>query len=166
MYPGYLESFHIKYPHLKNLSYDQHYNLLLRDTTEFAGSYNRNFRELGIDAKCIIANDIALQKKWKSENGIISQANEDIIFKQVDQFKPEILWIENLDFLNINWLNTVKKEIRSIRLVIAYHCAPYNQSILEKLKCIDFVITCTPGLKQTFENEGLRSYLVYHGFDS
>ena len=65
------------------LSYEDHYNLLIEDTTEFAGSYTRNFRKLGIDAKCIIANDTVLQKKWKSENKINSEKNSDILFEQL-----------------------------------------------------------------------------------
>jgi spore maturation protein CgeB len=166
MYPGYLKLFQEKFPEIKKMSYNDHIDLLLSDTTEVAGSYNRNFRKSGIDANCIIANDISLQKKWRSEYGLRSWAKEDILFKQVKIFKPEILWIENLDYLSINWFAKVKKEIRSIRLIIACHCAPYNQTILAKLKCADFVITCTPGLKQTFENIGIRSYLVYHGFDN
>jgi spore maturation protein CgeB len=50
-------------------------------------------------------------------------------------------------------------------LIIAYHCAPYDKDTLGKLRNADFIITCTPGLKKTLESEGLRTYLVYHGFD-
>lgn len=165
MYPGYLEAFHKKYPQIDNLSYDDYYNLLLSDTTEFAGSYNKNFRKSGIDAKCIITNDIFSIYKWRSENGIKSRDIKDVIIDQVKAFNPEILWLENLSNINRSWLNYVKKEVRSIKLIIAYHCAPYNQSLLEKLRGVDFVITCTPGIKNALEEEGIRSYLVYHGFD-
>lgn len=166
MYPGYLESFYRKNPQTGNLSYDDHYNLLINDTTEFAGSYTRNFRKLGINAKCIISNDSILQSKWKSENKLSSDKNSDILFEQVNSFKPDILWIENLSFINLDWFNNIRTKIKSVKLIIAYHCAPYNKATLDKLKNADFIITCTPGLKQSFENEGLKAYLVYHGFDS
>lgn len=166
MYPGYLESFYRTNPRAKNLSYDEHYNLLINDTTEFAGSYTRNFRKLGINAKCIISNDRVLQSKWKSENKLSSDKNSDILIEQADSFKPDILWIENLSFINHDWFNNIRTKIKSVKLIIAYHCAPYNRNTLEKLRNADFIITCTPGLKQSFENEGLKAYLVYHGFDS
>lgn len=166
MYPGYLESFYRTNPRAKNLSYDEHYNLLINDTTEFAGSYTRNFRKLGINAKCIISNDRVLQSKWKSENKLSSDKNSDILIEQADSFKPDILWIENLSFINHDWFNNIRTKIKSVKLIIAYHCAPYNRDTLEKLRNADFIITCTPGLKQSFENEGLKAYLVYHGFDS
>ena len=166
MHSGYLESFYKKYPQAADLSYDDHYNLLMSDTTEFAGSYCRNFRKLGTDAKCVITNDNVLQCKWKNENNIKTENNCDLIFEQVHSFKPDILWIENLSYLNADWFDSVRNKIKSVRLIIAYHCAPYNKSLLEKLKNVDFIITCTPGIKMALESEGLRSYHVYHGFDS
>ncbi|HEY5536019.1 MAG TPA: hypothetical protein VIL99_13930, partial [Ignavibacteria bacterium] len=65
MYSGSLELFYEKHPDTAQLTYDQHYSLLMSYTTEFAGSYTRNFRKLGIDARCVVANDVLLQNKWK-----------------------------------------------------------------------------------------------------
>jgi spore maturation protein CgeB len=166
MYPGSLESFYLNNPDTENLSYDDHNSLLVNDTTEFAGSYTRNFRKAGIDTRCIISNDNYLQDKWKSENGLKSNNKSDILFEQINAFKPDILWIEDLNSVNDEWFNNVRKKIRTIKLIIAYHCAAYKKDLIEKLKNADFIITCTPGLKESFENEGLKTYLVYHGFDN
>jgi len=165
MYPGYLESFYRKNPQTNVQPYEDHYNLLINDATEFAGSYTRNFRKLGIDAKCIISNDKLLQTKWKYENNLNSDRNSDILYEQINSYKPDILWIENLGYINNDWFNNVKKNIKSVKLIIAYHCAPYDKDTLGKLRNADFIITCTPGLKKAFESEGLKAYLVYHGFD-
>jgi spore maturation protein CgeB len=164
MYPEYLDSFHKMNPDTDNFSYDQHNRLLLDESTEFAGSYNRNFKKTGINAECIITNDANLQNKWLSERGI--KSSSDIILEQIKKQRPEILWIESVLNLNAQWLRNIKNEVKSIKLIIAYHCAPYTPSILEKLRSVDFVITCTPGIKEDLETKGIRSYLVYHGFDS
>ena len=166
MYSGSLELFYEKHPDTAQLTYDQHYSLLMNDTTEFAGSYTRNFRKLGIDARCVVANDVLLQNKWKVENIRALNENKDVLFTQIDSFQPDILWIENLDYIDNAWFSKVRKEIKSVKLIIAYHCAPYTKLELEKLRNADFIITCTPGLKSKFENEGIKSYLVYHGFDT
>jgi len=166
MYPGFLESFYIKNPQSKHMQYEDQYNLLLNNSTEFAASYTRNFRKLGIDAKCIISNDNSLQTKWKAENGLNSDKSSDILFEQVNSFKPDILWIEDFSCLNSGWFTEVRNKIKTIKLIIAYHCAPYNKEILGKLKNADFIFTCTPGLKKSFEDEGLKVYMVYHGFDN
>jgi spore maturation protein CgeB len=137
----------------------------MTDSTEFAASYNRNFRKLGIDARCIISNDIKLQNKWKEDNKLRSESNSDILYEQVKSFDPDILWIENLTYLNDEWFSKVRRNIKSVKLIVAYHCAPYTSELLTKLKNADFIITCTPGMKDSFENEGLKTYLVYHAFD-
>jgi spore maturation protein CgeB len=166
MYRGYLDSFYEKNPDVKDWSYQDHYNLLMNDTTEFAGSYTRHFLKLGINTKCIVSNDSILQGKWMTENNLNRGRNSDIIFDQVRSFEPDILWLENLSFTDSEWFSEVRKKIKSIKLIIAYHCAPFNKMILEKLKNADFIITCTPGLKKVFEDNGIKTYLVYHGFDS
>jgi len=166
MYQGSLKLFYEKHPDTAQLTYDEHYSLLMNYTTEFAGSYTRNFRKLGLDARCVVANDVLLQNKWKVENIRSQNENKDVLFTQIESFQPEILWIENLDYIDNAWFSKVRKEIKSVKLIIAYHCAPYNKLTLEKLRNADSIITCTPGLKSKFENEGIKSYLVYHGFDT
>lgn len=165
MYPGYLESFNRRFDSISDLPYNAHYDLLLRDTTEFAGAYTKTFRNLGIDAKCVIANSQDLQNKWRLENGNKSNMPETVLFEQVKQFQPDVLWIENLSFTDNHWLETIRKSVKSIYLIVAYHCSPMKPNILERLKYVDFVITCTPGLKEDMIRKGFRSYLVYHGFN-
>jgi spore maturation protein CgeB len=166
MYHGYLESFHNKNQALDTYSYDECFDLILNDATEFAVSYNKNFRERGVDANFIISNDLFLQNKWLKERSLKSVTPQGIITEQVKTLKPEVLWIEDFGSITRQWITDIKKEVSSIKLVLAYHCAPYSQSVLEKLQSVDFVFTCTPGIKQDLESKGIRAYLVYHAFDS
>lgn len=165
VYPGHLEAFYRRNQGLDELSYDEHYNLLLKESTEFAGSYTRAFIRLGVTAHCIFGNDRKLQNKFADENGIKTRNTDDLFFRHIKIRQPEVLWMENLNFINSDWIRKIRDEIKSIRLVVAYHCAPYSKILLDKLKSVDFVITCTPGLKSAFEREGIKTYHVYHGFD-
>jgi spore maturation protein CgeB len=166
MYQGSLDSFYLSHSGSAALSYDEHYNLLLNYTTEFTGSYTRNFINLGLDARFIVSNDSILQEKWRLENNLAASDSADLMFEQIIAFQPEILWIENLTFLDKLWFDKVRSQIHSIKLIIAYHCAPYTRKYLDKLRNADFVVTCTPGLFETMRNEGMKAYMVYHGFDS
>jgi spore maturation protein CgeB len=166
MYPGYLESFYKTHSTTNDMSYEEHYQLLMDDTTEFVGSYIRNFRRLGINAACVIANDTHLQSKWKSEKGIRAVSNSLIIYEQIKAFAPDILWIEDLHYIDCEWFKFIRQNCRSIKGIVAYHCSPFNETILEKLRMADFVFTCTPGLKIDLEKAGLKSFMVYHAFDS
>jgi spore maturation protein CgeB len=138
----------------------------LEDTTEFVGSYIRNFRKLDVDADCLIANDSRLQLKWAEENGIDKNKKEELIFDQVKSFAPDILLIENLSVVSLDLLQHIRQEVKSIRLIAANHCAPFNLKVLDSLKEVDFVFTCTPGIKVDIESKGKKAYLVYHGFDA
>ena len=80
MYSGYIDSFYNEHPDLYNLSYNEHINILLAETTEFVGAYIRNFRKSGIDADCVIANDHRLQRKWANENSAVPDKINDILF--------------------------------------------------------------------------------------
>ena len=166
MYPGYLGSFYKRFNNIKILSYEEHFNLLLNDTTEFVGSYTKTFRKLGVDAKCVIANDLVLQSKWRLENCNKTDNDKNILIEQVKDFQPEILWIDNLSYTDKDWLRNIRNSVKSIKLLVAYHCSPFSPKAIERLKNVDFLITCTPGLKQEMESNGIRSYLVYHGFDT
>jgi spore maturation protein CgeB len=166
MYKGYLDSFYHKHIDVSGLSYLEHKKLLLDDTTEFVAAYLKNFQKIGIETDCAICNDIHLQKKWSKERNLDQYNDWKVLFDQIKTFGPDVLWIENLGYVTSGFLRHVRQQIPSIRLIAANHCSPLNSRVLESLGEVDFVITCTPGLKTSIENLGRKSYLVYHGFDS
>jgi spore maturation protein CgeB len=165
MYQGYLDAFYNRNIEIDKMQYDTHLNFLLEDSTEFVGSYLRNFRKVGIDAECVIANDKILQTKWGYERGFDGTRHEEILFEQVKLSNPDVLWVENLSLVSYEWLTRVRIISGNLRLVVGYHCAPLNKKVLDSLRGIDLMITCTPGLKSEFENLGKKTFLVYHGFD-
>jgi spore maturation protein CgeB len=166
MYPGSLKEFYERNPGISGLDYDKHYNSLLSDSTEFAASYTRAFQQNGVPVECIIVNDTVLQKKWAKKNNLRALKPEELILRRISQFRPDVLWIEDLRFINPGLLELIKKHADYVKLFTGYHCAPINPVSLEKLKLLDLVITCTPGIKTDLGNSGINSYLVYHGFDT
>ena len=166
MYSGYLDSFYKKHSGISSLSYQEHKKLLLDDTTEFVAAYIKNFCKIGIEADCVVCNDNQLQRKWSKERNLDPDKKWDILFDQINTFIPDVLWIENLSYVTPGFLKHLRNEIPAIKLIAANHCSPFNSKVLESLSEVDFVITCTPGLKTSIENLGRKSYLVYHGFDS
>lgn len=166
MYSGYLDSFYDKNPFVVQLSYSDHKKMLLEDTIEFVGSYQKNFIRSGIDADCIICNDSLLQDKWGRERGINTENKQDILVDQVITYRPDVILVENLSYVTPAILEYFRKQIPELKLVAANHCSPFNAKVLEGLKGVDFVFTCTPGLKKNIEDLGKKSFLVYHGFDT
>lgn len=164
MYPGNLKVFYKNHPETDNLEYYDHNAVLINETTEFSGVYTRMLRKSGIDAHCIIANDSILQRKWR--NNVKKDSPEiQILMEQIRTIKPDVLWFENITYAGNGVLEKVKEEIKSVKLILAYHCSPFNINILNLLHKTDLVLTCTPGMQENFISEGLKTYLVYHAFD-
>lgn len=166
MYPGSLEEFYTRFSEYKKWSYNEHYNTLIEDSTEFAASYTRSFSKLGINARTVIANDSILQNKWRIQQGLRRTNTKKLLYKQIQNYQPDVLWIEDLRFLEKDDLNYIRENVKSIKLLVGYLCAPWSIDDLEKLQVFNLIITCTPGLKVQFEQAGIKSFLVYHGFDS
>jgi spore maturation protein CgeB len=165
LYREYLNQYHKKNRRVKNLLYHDQYINLLADTSEPVASYVHTFNRLGLEASCIIPNATFLQKQWAVENNFKHLKSYDIVHEQVKSFRPDILWLENIELAKKSWTDTFRKTVPEIKLIISSHCAPCSSNIIESFKSLDFVLTCTPGLKDYLESNGIRSYLVYHAFN-
>lgn len=166
LYKGNIDVHRYSIGSFSTLSYEDHISSLIQTTTEFVGSYVRTFRKLGHDVGCSIANYDDLQEKWKKENDLRRLDEKQILFEQIKRYAPDVLWIDNIYYIEKEWLKKIRNEITSIRLILCCHCAPFPPGSVERLGLVDFVITCTPGLKEFIEKLGYKAYLVYHGFDT
>jgi len=166
LYQKFLKDYYIKYPTIISKSYTEQYQHLLNDASEFVSSYTRTFNEIGINTKCIISNAKPLQNTWLLENKLNTKDEKSIILEQIKDFKPNVLWIENKNLIDSNFLKQIKSNNKDIKLIFTYHCAPYSNKDADNLKLLDFVLTCTPGFQKKYEKQGIKSYLVYHAFDS
>ena len=165
LYSEFLKSYYLRFSSVKNESYAAQYDHLLNNTSEPVASYTRMFSKLGVSANCIIENAHYLQKQWALENGEKILNDKQLVAKQIQKFSPAVLWIENIEYLETGWINYLRSSNPGIKLIIASHCAPYNSRVIERFKNLDFIITCTPGLKNNFEKMGLKAYCVYHAFN-
>ena len=165
LYRQYLEKYYERYSFIKEETYQKQYDHLLNDSSELVALYTRTFNKLGLDTSYVITNAHALQTAWKKQNNIDCKNNISLVYEQIKNCNPDVLWIEDASYLNKDWINYVRRSMPSIKLIMSSHCAPCNDKLLNEFGNLDFVITCTPGIKLLFENNGIKSYLVYHGFD-
>lgn len=164
MYQGNLDIFYKNHPEVKNLDYQSHNSILINETTEFSGLYTRTIKKAGTEIECIINNDSFLQGKWEYSEK--EHRNGIRLFDQIKSIKPDVLWFENITYANNGLIEKVRDEIKDVKLIIASHCSPYNINVLNLLHKTDLVITCTPGIREEFQKNGLKTFLVYHGFDT
>jgi hypothetical protein len=159
-------NFHARQKDLKLLTYQDYYNRLISDSTEFTAAYTRTFNRLGVETSCIILNDKVLLEKMKQERAYQRFTTRELLKQEIKDFRPDVLWLEDPVSFDPDLVSYLKEGNRSIKLVAAYHCSSLNPSLIRNLSCADIVIACTPWLKAGLEKNGHKAYLVYHGFDN
>jgi len=166
LYIEFLAEFYEINRHLAESDYNTHYNLLMSAAAGTISSYTNNFNAIGLKTNAIVSNDNKIQRKWAEENNCSHLQSDEVIIKQVNELNPEVVWLEDRTFLTSAFIAKLRTNCQSVKVLFTFHCAPYDTNYANALKLFDFVITCTPGFIQNYEKQGIKSYLVYHGFDT
>jgi spore maturation protein CgeB len=166
-YPQYIQSFFNKNKDAIHLSYDELYSSITNDSIEIVSSFGRCLREIGVDAIEIISNNKILQSIWANEKGLRDDiSEEEIVFEQLKFYAPEIVWLDTTNFLNKKWVERIRSEIKSVKLIVGHICAPYNSIIESSFSSFDIMFTCTPCFVNEIKEQGGTPYLLYHSFDN
>lgn len=167
LYPNYIKSYYSKNSTTVSNSYEEKYNAIAENSIDIVSSFGRCFREIGVDAKEIITNDKVLQKAWTEEYVGDSDLNSvDLVIKQLQYYKPDIVWIDTTSFFHKQIFDRIRNEVKSIKLLVGHICAPFNDIIAEALRSLDVVFTCSPCMRDDIAGLGVETYLLYHSFDS
>ncbi len=162
---NYIKYFYAKYGKVVlNLSYQEHLDFFFNDGFGGVGAWARNLRAINTDAEELIINDRILLKKLAKE---LNSNNSDFenILVVIKDFSPDIIVFSNPNMFNFKQLDQIK-EINNIKKMIAWQCAPLNELIIRRLRYFDFILTCTPGFVELYSKLNIKSYLIYHSFDS
>jgi len=166
-YPQYIKDFYLRHPDIRFKTYNEQHSLITKDSIETASAYVKNLKKIGVQAVEVITNATILQETWRKEHQLPHDISEqDIVIAQIKEFKPEVVWIDDLSLVDSAWKTKLFIEVPSIKLFVGHHCAPYNENLLEKLKLFDILFTCIPCLKTEFEKLGIETHLLYHGFEA
>ncbi len=166
LYNEYLSNYYNSFPEIKQLNYTEQYEHLSNNSFDLVLSYSKYFRKIGIDAIDIITNAEPLQNTWAKEHNLSSDVSfNDLIISQIKYYKPDIIWIDDSRLMNKSWIQNLRIEVKSIKLIVGHICAPYNAIIENSLSSFDIMFNCAPCTQKKFVEMGLTSYSFYHSFD-
>ena len=164
LYPKILEDFKKKYPDLSNKSYQETLKLLHEEKYSVSNFYSKALKKLKYKCKEIISNAEFLQKKWIYERNGKEVDNFNILLEQIKHYRPDIVYVGNADLCTKYFISNIKK-ISTVKLVLGYHCAPFNKKILQNLSNVDAVVTCTYGYLKTLKKKINKNILFLpHAF--
>lgn len=165
-YPIYLNQFYSQRPGLEARPYAVQHAALLADCYGWADFWSAALGKLGYETSEIIANVEPMQKRWARENGIAYDEGNgtlDIVKAQVRAFQPEVLFVNDHYAFNAAYLQQLKAENASIKLVIGWCGAPYTDASV--FRAYDLVLSCIPEMVEEFRRNGHRAYHINHAFE-
>jgi spore maturation protein CgeB len=157
-YPGFLKSLYDKYPNWKDLSYSQLKDNWSKELFGHSNFYSKHLNSLGWKTKEVIFNDTSMQSRWLKESGVVVKipflnSKKRIFWRQVEDFKPDIVYMHNFSILNVKDLKKLKKKTR---LVVGQIACPLPAN-KEVLKQYDLIISSFPHYVEKFESWGINS---------
>lgn len=164
-YKEYLNHYYYKHGDMIYESYKVQFDHIMYDSFAWADFYQRNLRKIGVEAYEIIYNADPLQKAWAKENGS-NKAGRDLLTYQIQSIKPDVVFIQDTNLFNGEWIDYLREMVPSINLVIGWCCSPFSSKQLDLDKKFDFMVTCSPLFDHQFKNYGLKSFQLKHAFEA
>ena len=121
-------------------------------------AYSYHLRMLGWDVIDIVANHAALQNLWLAEQGL-NGFPQDIAREQIRQFRPDVVFVQDLSFFSANDLRELKSEY-----VLAGQCSCRFDDT-EKLKHFDVLFSSFPFYVDRFNALGVKGVYLPLAFD-
>jgi glycosyltransferase involved in cell wall biosynthesis len=135
-YPGFLNNFYSKTTNWQALSYQKLKNKWIERQFGTCNYYSKHLKPLGWQGEEVIINDWNLQSTWAKEHNIkVRKQNipltkfipesikntmglrnwiKHIFFKQVEYYKPDVIYIYDLSVLGVDDLIKLNKKVKLI----------------------------------------------------
>ena len=144
----------------KNLGYEKTLEKVFEEDFSISNNITLELKKKNYECFEIIENLDFLQKKWLNEYGN-KKSNENILIQQIKFYKPNVILLGNVNLASNNFIKQIRNK-NFLKLILCFHCAPLNKKIINNLKNIDCVITCTEGYKTKFDNLTKKKILLMH----
>ena len=183
-YPAFMSDFWAAHRGLADQSYDAVWRVLMDQCFGTADYYSHNLAKIGVEAQEVIANNHALQHLWASENGVELPPETStfrlgrrrkivpwlrrersqnwvyaILDAQIEAFSPDVLYVQDINFTDRQWLEQVKARGILIAGQVAYPLAHEDYSVY------NVIFTSLPGYLEILGQRGARARYFRIGFE-
>jgi spore maturation protein CgeB len=164
-HPAYLRDFYAERPTLETQAYSTQHRILIDDCFGSSDFWTRALNKLDYETADLVANAEPLQKQWARENDLSFDDKNwlfEIAAAQIVKFRPDVLLVADYSTFTAGFLKNIKRECPSLRLVLGWCGAPYNDaSVFGEW---NVVLSCIPELVDDFKSKGHRCFHVNHAF--
>lgn len=159
-YPQFLRAFWTSRRDLHHGSYRERHAALMACHFAEADSYSFYLRRLGHEAEEIIANAEFLQLQWAGEHGVRSASAVAILAEQVKRYRPDVLYLQNMSWLDDAQLAALRPHVK---LIVGQIASPLPAG--RDFSAFDLILSSFPHFVRFFRNIGVPSECLRLGFD-
>lgn len=165
-YQSVLEQYYKKNKGSEPKNYDLLLNSLLDEAFGWGNFFQINLNKLGNEAHEVIYNADLIQAAWAKENNLKLTTPEKIFFHQLQKIKPDVLFLQDIAPFSRSFIENVRSEIKSVKLIIGWLCAPYTEENLNSLASCDFVCSCSEQFISQLKSKDIKCYKLNHAFEA
>lgn len=165
-YKNFLQSYEAANPDVLTLSYEKQHRHLMSQGYGYSNYFPHYLQQnYGIHGHEIIHNARHMQNAWAREHGTELTGNR-LLLEQLKSYKPEILFIQDSANFTASFIQKIREEVGSLKLLIGHCCAPYNSESIKAFKHYNVILACSERFLDDFRKEGIHSYLFPHAVES
>ena len=165
-YSDFLLKFYKKNTGVLDLSYNDHFQLLMNGCFGWSNYFQTNLKKMGYESYELIVNDEFLQKKWAKEHNINYRSKNwfiNILLSQIDYYKPNIIIWEDPSFLNKSIKETIDKRFSHKIINIGNFCSLHTN--FDLFKNFEIIIGCSEFQQYQLKKVGIESPIFRHAFE-
>lgn len=153
------------YPEIEKRSYSEINQILIESRIYNCGGFSTGLKNHGQRPIDVFYDIEWLQKKWAQENNVNYDDKKwfiDIADKQIETYKPDVLFFQQNAMFPREYLASLKKRFPFLRKIVTHFAflGDNGDQIYS-----DILLVGTPGLVRRYKEKGLNPRLFYHYFD-
>lgn len=151
-------------PSMASMSFNEQYRMIAEECYAYTDGFVTEMTKLGHEVMDVISDCDPLQFAWARENGLTGADynREMIILSQIVQFKPDIIYLQDIHGLNRTARGYIRKLCPSVKLIVTHKGFPSPETDMAYL---DVLLLGFPSLRDRYRAVGLNAHLLYHGFN-
>jgi len=165
-YKNFLESYYESNGEIDALSYEDQYKHLMEQGYGYSNYFpyylQKNHSITGTE---LIHNALPLQGAWAKEHGLELSGNS-LLLEQLKYYQPEILFIQDSSNFSAAFIQKIREEVSSLKLLIGHCCAPYNSESIKAFSHYNLILACSERFLDDFKKKGIHTYLFPHAIES
>lgn len=165
-YKNFLKSYYDTNPSIVTKSYEEQYKHLMSQGYGYSNYFPHYLQKnYSIPGTELIHNAEPLQNAWAKAHGSELTGNM-LLLEQLRTYKPEILFIQDSANFSASFIQKIREEVDSLKLIIGHCCAPYNSESIKAFREYNLILTCSEKFLEAFKTQGINSYLFPHAVES